>query len=290
MHPYNEVILETSPLDIKISFFSNIEGRSPLHWHEELEILYPLNGESDILIDGHLHHQKNKQLLVVDSAKIHGTYHYGRDAMFLSVHISKKALEWYLPRIQDYQIVCYPESVTDQEFPAYLEMCSLLKKVTELYIMNSPTFLLESEGLILQLLSKLVAHYSIDSAPLLNDKDKWTAERIRSVLEYVEAHFTEPIALQEVADLLGIGNEYFCRFFKKNMGISFLQYVKEVRMAHVYQELIHTDAPVRVIMERNGFASQKLFNRTFKALYGCTPLQVRKGEASSIQSQQVRKG
>ena len=65
--------------------------------------------------------------------------------------------------------------------------------------------------------------------------------------------------------------------FKKNMGISFLQYLNEVRAAHIYQDLIHTDEPVQVLMEKNGFTNQKLFNRVFKELYGCTPLQARKG-------------
>lgn len=39
----------------------------------------------------------------------------------------------------------------------------------------------------------------------------------------------------------------------------------------------HTDGPVQVLMEKNGFTNQKLFNRVFKELYGCTPLQARKG-------------
>ncbi|MCI9136969.1 MAG: hypothetical protein HFH48_05305 [Lachnospiraceae bacterium] len=67
MEPYNEITLETSPLNIKIAFYTKAGGYTPLHWHESLEILYPLNGESDILIDGNTYHQKNKQLLVIDS-------------------------------------------------------------------------------------------------------------------------------------------------------------------------------------------------------------------------------
>ncbi len=37
MHPYNEIILEKSPLNIKIAFYTKSGGYSPLHWHEELE-------------------------------------------------------------------------------------------------------------------------------------------------------------------------------------------------------------------------------------------------------------
>lgn len=276
MEPYNEIILETSPLNIKIAFYTKAGGYTPLHWHESLEILYPLNGESDILIDGNTYHQKNKQLLVIDSCKVHSTYHHGESAMFLCIHIDKKSLEWYFPKIQDYQIHCCPDSISDDSFPVYLEMCGCLKRITESYITNSPAFLLESEGLILEILSKLILNFAVDSAPLLKDTNKLNMNRIREVIGYVETHFSEPISLQDISDLLGFRKEYFCRFFKKNMGISFLQYVNQVRAAHVYQDLINTDEPVSFLMEKNGFTNQKLFHHTFKTLYGCTPSQIRK--------------
>ena len=276
MQPYNEIIMDTSPLNIKLKFQTKTSGYSPLHWHDALEILYPLNGESDISIEGVTHHQKNKELLVVESKKIHRAYHYGGSAMFLCIHISKESLEWYLPKITHHEIFCCPDMVTDANFPKYFELCGFLKRITELYINDSPTFMLEAEGLILQTVAKLIQNFSTDSAPLLGETDKLAMNRIRSILQYVESHYTEPVSLQDAASLLGIGKEYFCRFFKKNMGISFLRYANHVRVSHIYQDLIHTDDPVQVLMEKNGFTNQKLFNRIFKSLYGCTPSQIRK--------------
>lgn len=276
MKPYNEIILDTSPLNIKIVFHTKAGGYLPLHWHEAIEILYPLNGESDVFIDGEIHHQENRQILVIDSSRVHSVYHHGDSAMFLCIHVTKKSLEWYLPKIQDYHINCSPSTVSAADFSVYSEMCDYLKQITELYIRNSPTFLLEAEGLILQIISKLILHFSTDSAPLIKDADKLTMNRIRTVIEYVEAHFTDPISLQDVADLLGFRKEYFCRFFKKNIGISFLQYLNTVRASHIYYDLIHTEEPIQSLMEKNGFTNQKLFNHTFKQLYGCTPSHIRK--------------
>lgn len=39
-------------------------------------------------------------------------------------------------------------------------------------------------------------------------------ERLREVITYVEEHFREPITLDDITALLGLGKEYFCRFFK----------------------------------------------------------------------------
>ena len=109
-----------------------------------------------------------------------------------------------------------------------------------------------------------------------------TVDRIRAIITYVEEHFADQLSLQDIAYHLGLGKEYFCRFFKKNMGMSFLQYVNEVRVSHIYQDLIRTDAPVYEIAEKNGFHNQKLFNRTFKSIYGCTPSSVRKKGVRSV--------
>ena len=94
----------------------------------------------------------------------------------------------------------------------------------------------------------------------------------------MEEHYQEPVSLQDAADLAGLGKEAFCRFFKKNIGMSFLRYLNEVRATHIYHDLVNTEDPVSYIMERNGFTNQKLFNRTFKELYGTTPSAVRKGK------------
>ncbi len=280
--PYNEIILETSPLGVRFAFHTKEGGYWPLHWHEELEILYPLNGESDVTIEGVTYRLPNKQLIVIDSKKIHSTFHYGDHAMFLCIHVTKKALEWYFPKIQDFHIQCCPNAIPDEHFAQYLQMNQHLQRITELYITDSPASLLESEGLLLQILSCLLLYFSSDTAPFLAPADKLAMERVRQVIQFVEASYQTPLSLQDAAELIGIGKEYFCRFFKKNMGIPFLQYVNQVRISHIYQDLIHTDLPVQEIMEKNGFTNQKLCNRMFKELYGCTPSKVRKSTASTL--------
>ncbi len=95
------------------------------------------------------------------------------------------------------------------------------------------------------------------------------------MISYVETNFRDPISLLDISGHLGLTKEYFCRFFKKNMGISFLRYLNDVRLSHIYQDIQNTDAPIAEIMERNGFTNQKLFNQSFKKQYGQTPSAVR---------------
>ena len=285
--PYYETFQEISDLGIQLAYSTAPGGYHPLHWHEEIELLYQLNGEATIQIEGKKYQIPNKHLTVVDSGLVHSTYTYSDTSMFICAHISRKYMERYLPDIELYQIHCIPDDLTDEQFPEYRKICQMLEDLTRIYIEDASAFLMEAEGIIMQVLAHLIRHFSTHAASKVTATDRLTVDRIREIITYVEEHFAGQISLQDIADHLGLGKEYFCRFFKKNkeyfcrffkknMGMSFLQYVNEVRVSHIYQDLIQTDAPVYEIAEKNGFHNQKLFNRTFKNIYGCTPSSVRK--------------
>lgn len=264
---------------IYLSYSTAPGGYHPLHWHEEIELLYQLNGRSDIQIDGEKYQIQNKLLTVINSRQVHSIHTYSDTSMFICVHISKKLIEKYIPDIDLYRIYCIPDDIPDSQFPEYLSVCRQMEDLLRLYITDKLAWQMESEGIILQVLAQLIRHFSRKSAPDeigLSSADRTSFNRIRDVITYVEEHFREPISLQDIAGHLSLGREYFCRFFKKNMGMSFLRYLNEVRISHVYRDLEQTDAPIAEIAEKNGFHNQKLFNRTFREVYGCTPSAVRR--------------
>lgn len=87
----NSYYAAASPLStgISIAYTTAPGGYFPLHWHEELEILYPLNGAADITIEGKKFRLLNKHMLVVESRKVHSTYTYDELSMFVCIHVSK---------------------------------------------------------------------------------------------------------------------------------------------------------------------------------------------------------
>lgn len=276
--PYYETFQEINKLGIQLAYYTSPGGYHPLHWHEEIELLYPLNRESTIQIEGRKYQISNKHLTVIDSRQVHSTYTYSDTSMFICIHISVKYMEKYLPDLDMYQIHCIPDDITDEQFPEYLFICKQMEQLTRLYIEDVSAYLMEAEEIIMQVLAHLIRFFSVRTVSPGRTADKLTLERIRNVITYVEEHFREPVSLNDIAGHLGLGKEYFCRFFKKNMGMSFLQYLNEVRVSHIYQDLIRTDTPIGELAEQNGFSNQKLFNRTFKEVYGCTPSSVRRND------------
>jgi AraC-like DNA-binding protein len=272
---YHENMKKISDSGIQLSYLTVSGGYRPPHWHEELELLYQLNGETDINIEGEKYRLLKKHLLVVNCSKVHSTFCHDSTEMFVCVHISPKHMRKYIPDIEFYQINCCPDRIPDEVFPQYLEICKLMERLTRIYIEDVFAFNMEAEGIILQVLALLMRHFSINSIPVEANKDILVKERIHDVISFVDEHYSEQLSLSDIADYVGLEQKYFCRFFKKHMGMSFHQYLNETRLAHTYQDIVSTNDSIKEIAERNGLLNQKLFNHTFKELYGCRPSDVR---------------
>lgn len=212
--PYYETFHEISPQGIHLSYLTTPGGYHPLHWHEELEILYTLNGNADIIVEGRKYQLLKRHIMVIDSRQVHSTYAYQSTSMFICIHISKKYMQKYLPDIELYRILCTPEDIHTELFTPYLEICRLMESLTRLYMVDClPTFAMESEGIILQVLSRLLRFFSEKTVPKPVHLSASSFDRLRTIITYVEEHFREPVSLQEGAGLLGLIREYFCRFW-----------------------------------------------------------------------------
>jgi len=95
-------------------------------------------------------------------------------------------------------------------------------------------------------------------------------------LAYIKENYKDKIYIRDLAEVVNMNEQYFCRFFKKHMGLTFLEYQNEVRLSHIYQDLISTQDTLQHILERHGFTNYKLFRRVFSEHFHATPSQIRR--------------
>lgn len=100
--------------------------------------------------------------------------------------------------------------------------------------------------------------------------------RLDLTIDYIKKHYAEQITLDSISQMLYLNPEYFSRFFKKYMGISFLKYVNLIRLEHAYIEILNTDNTISEISGHNGFRNHKFFIKLFKANYNCSPSEKRR--------------
>lgn len=255
--------------------FVTKEHNSPLHWHREMEILYILNGSAVVKMEGKRHHLKQSDLIVIDASVIHDVVYALPQTMGICIHISKSDMKRYLADMELIRIVCAPECREQRNGESYEKLCQYLQELTVLYVEQKPSYQFMSSAIVLQILAVLVDNFCEVVSEEVNISGIENLARIEQIFQYVEQNYREQIALQDAADELGLNKEYFCRFFKKSTGMTFLQYVNQVRISHIYQDLLHTEGSIQEIMERHGMYNAKLFYRLFKERYDCTPREMR---------------
>jgi len=115
---------------------------------------------------------------------------------------------------------------------------------------------------------------SLSCSPSLN---KYTPQRIDRVFKYLDKHYADVVKLRDVADLVHMTETSFSRFFKRNIGMSFIDYLNELRIAAACKLLTsQPDKNMADIAWEAGFKSSTHFNRMFYAKKGCNPGDFRK--------------
>lgn len=141
--------------------------------------------------------------------------------------------------------------------------------------------LLRFNSLLFEMLYLLYRSFSREVESSQFKKDVKNFVRLEPVLEYTKKHYNTPITLSEISQIACFQEEYFCHYFKKNMGVTYFQYLNEIRLSHIYRDLTSTDLPLKVLLEKHGFTNYKLFRKMFYEQFATTPGEYRKNAAVS---------
>lgn len=93
--------------------------------------------------------------------------------------------------------------------------------------------------------------------------------------EYIAQNYTKELSLSEVADHVGLNQNYFSRLFSQKAGCGFTVYVNSLRVERAKELLQSTDEKIQEIGEQVGFHSSFYFIKTFKKQIQMTPAEYR---------------
>ncbi|MEG3753714.1 AraC family transcriptional regulator [Psychromonas arctica] len=100
--------------------------------------------------------------------------------------------------------------------------------------------------------------------------------RIRAVLQSISDDLSQPLHVNQLAQLACLSPTQFKKVFKQCIGQSVLQYITEQRMEKAKALLTHTDIPVQLISEQVGYSDISAFSRRFSQFYQLSPRQIRR--------------
>lgn len=101
-------------------------------------------------------------------------------------------------------------------------------------------------------------------------------DQINVVVNRITENIAQPLTAAQMAEVIGMSETRFSRFFKRSTGHTFTDFVNQVRIHRACQLLMSSDRYVTNICYDVGFNNVANFNRRFLELKGTTPTEFRK--------------
>ncbi len=103
-------------------------------------------------------------------------------------------------------------------------------------------------------------------------------ESISAAISYIEAHLTEKLDLDTVANAICYSKYHLHRMFTDTVGITLHDYIQRRQLTEAAKLLVFSEKPIIQIALIAGYESQQAFTSIFKAMYKQTPLEYRQNE------------
>lgn len=96
------------------------------------------------------------------------------------------------------------------------------------------------------------------------------------VEKYLHENYAQNLSMEEVASHAGFSAHYFCRRFKQEFSVNFVDYLADVRLKKACELLENPEVTVKEVCFLTGYSEPNYFSRVFKKAYGLTPSQYQK--------------
>lgn len=272
---YHEQLTDLDATGFGLIQVNQASTYAPAHWHEALELLLFVQGSVTCKFSHSTFHSRVGDICLINSHDIHET-RCSHNTAYLVVHILPSVMCRYMPDFDKLSFSLRFDPDDPEKTAALEELRGHMERIYFLHQTPETTGALEIHARLFDVVRILVTYFSEPMAPEETTRRKSDMTRLQSLLEYTRVHHAEELSLDFAADSMGLNRAYFCRLFKKNMGVSYLTYLNQIRATAVCRELETSDDPISAIGERHGFTNPKMLGQYFRELYGCTPSEKRK--------------
>jgi AraC-like DNA-binding protein len=249
------------------------------HWHDEQEFLFLTEGKALFHVGTSHYELLPGQGLFIPAGELHAAYaidnlSYAFNALVFSSEILKSST---CDIIQSNYIKPFADRQFD--FPTHLkgiaqweiDILEMLSEIVKVNLRKSFAYELETKGLLCLALSRLLANSTTLTNNAGQSRDKHNIERLKTVLQLIQSDYQSKISLKTLASSINMSEEHFCRFFKKIMNRTPMDYLNCFRIQKAAKLLECTDKKIYEVALDVGFDCLTHFIATFRKYMGASP-------------------
>ena len=255
------------------------------HWHEEMEWIYFQKGDFPVWINTkeyQVHapafmciHPEELHALILEKDGIESAVVFPVDILCFERYdaAEAKVLGPLAEGKLRMPVLCQSGDAAFEELSAcYKEIEQMLRQMKE----QKNMFYLNIKAKMLELIAVAYKYDLLTRQVREGREEAGTVENLKKVLQYIGEHYSSPIRLPELAELVNMNEQYFCRYFKKNIGKTITEYINVIRVEKAATALAETEDKIIDIASACGFDNIGYFIRRFKKEKNMTPSEYRK--------------
>ncbi|MDR2068479.1 MAG: AraC family transcriptional regulator [Spirochaetaceae bacterium] len=257
----------------------------PLHWHNQIEILYVLEGTVQVLINGKTLDGGEGDIFIVDTGLIHGFSDPSPEASVRIFQFGREIFDEPLTLAEDRRpgqpIFGRIPRLSPSVDPAlYAPLKDLLMDMDREYQKKEPGYRFAVKSALYKLAALLLRNLpgeGVSPAGRIRNEKNHT-RYLEQIFSFVYRHFENPeLSLDDAAAAAGLSKYYLTRFLKEQTGLGFHEHLSRARLSRAKEYLTESDTPVIDIACLCGFRSLTTFNRVFREYTGNSPSAFRNG-------------
>lgn len=262
-----------------IDFNSDIYKVSTYHynWHSGVEVLILLKGRIDMSCNSEVFTMEPLDTIIISPQVGHATLALEEDTTALVIHVGKDFFQQFDPNFGMYQFVL--RSDESNRYNSFFTTLRHHAAMMMLLMVNgeSPTNRLDVEYHYLSLVSDIYKEINkVKSIHVHTKPVDITVATFDKMIAYIDENYKQKIELEDIAKIGGYNVNYTSQFFKRQLGVSFLEYLLRLRLREATVRLANSEDGVAHIASSCGFADIKAFNVAFKKHFHITPSEYRK--------------
>lgn len=270
----------TSHFEIHSQLHSNDFSMPSMHTHSFHEYFLMISGSCDFYVEDRIYHINKGTCIIIPAGVPHKTVYTGspineRLCMEFSSHYIHNLTDDFSSDFLSLRLALNPIKIPDSDFP------NLLRALSSIMVENSNQHILGSYSsnyirfLLEALLVKLLTYNSDNEMSNIRSNNSDDI-KIKTALEFINRHFSEPLTLTQVASEMGLNSSYFSTKFKTCKGTGFKEYLTNLRLRKAERMLLETKRSITEIAFECGFESSNYFGDIFKKKNNVTPSYYRK--------------
>ncbi|WP_310176134.1 AraC family transcriptional regulator [Neobacillus niacini] len=256
----------------------NINGYIPLHWHDEIQFVLIVKGEAIFQINEEKIVVQEGEGLFINSGCLHTAKEKNHlDCVYICLNVSPHFIlsqELYTTYVNPYiHATNLPYLHLDTKGLWAKNILDAIRKINQLILQKSPYYEIDITVQLTLIWQNLIINgFQLEYELTEMVKSK----RMKQMLNWIHLHYAEKIMLNDIARAGQLSRSECCRYFKRILKKTPLNYVMDYRIQKSLVLLQQPDSNVTDVAYRVGFNSTSYFIDKFRKSMNMTPLAYKK--------------